>query len=406
MAGIVLDRIGKSFGGSVALDGISLDVADGELLVLLGPSGCGKSTLLRIIAGLIEPDAGRVIIGQRDMTGTPPRDRDVAMVFQSYALYPHLTVRRNLGFGLRARRRPRAEVDAKVTATARRLGLDGLLDRRPRELSGGQRQRVAVGRAMVRDPAVFLMDEPLSNLDAQLRTATRVELAELHRSLAATFVYVTHDQVEAMTMATRIVVLNHGRIEQVGTPADIYAEPASVFVAGFIGAPPMNLLPATAGGARGQVRLHGPGIEATLWDGTLDERPVIAGVRPERLRLVSEEHGEPAAGEVGLSMTVTAVENLGGEEIAIGQVGEQRVCFRGERPLAVTAGQPVRLRCPAADLRLFDPGSGRRLRWVPDPDVRDPDVRDPDVRDPDVRDTDLSDTDVPDPVGEAGRVSR
>ena len=363
MAGIVLDGISKSFGHSVALDRVSLEVADGDLLVLLGPSGCGKSTLLRIIAGLVESDAGRVIIDGRDMTGTPPRHRDVAMVFQSYALYPHLSVRRNLGFGLRARRRPRAEIDEKVVTTARRLGLDGLLDRRPRELSGGQRQRVAVGRAMVRDPAVFLMDEPLSNLDAQLRTATRVELAALHRSLDATFVYVTHDQVEAMTMATRVAVLNQGRLEQVGTPAQIYDEPASVFVAGFIGAPPMNLLPATAVGQHGQVRLRGPGIEATLWEGTLADQPVLAGLRPERLR-----PGRPAPGDVGVTMSVTAVENLGGEEIAIGEIGEHRVCFRGERPLAVEVGQEVQLRCPVGDLRLFDPASGRRLRWVADTD--------------------------------------
>jgi multiple sugar transport system ATP-binding protein len=364
MAGIVLDRISKSFGTSLALDSVSLEVADGELLVLLGPSGCGKSTLLRIIAGLVGADAGRVIIDGRDMTGTPPRQRDVAMVFQSYALYPHLSVRRNLGFGLRARRRPRAEIEEKVAATARSLGLETLLDRRPRELSGGQRQRVAVGRAMVRDPAVFLMDEPLSNLDAQLRTATRVELAALHRSLEATFVYVTHDQVEAMTMATRVVVLNKGRIEQIGTPAQIYDEPASVFVAGFIGAPPMNLLPATAAGHDGQVRLRGPGIEATLWDGTLTDQPVLAGLRPERLR-----PGRPGPGDVGITMRVTAVENLGGEEIAVGDIGEQRVCFRGERPLAVEVGQQAQLRCPVGDLRLFDPASGRRLRWVPDADA-------------------------------------
>jgi len=363
MAGIVLDRISKSFGDGLALDSVSLEVADGELLVLLGPSGCGKSTLLRIIAGLVEPDTGRVIIDGRDMTGTPPRERDVAMVFQSYALYPHLNVRRNLGFGLRARRHPRAEVDEKVATTARRLGLEGLLDRRPRELSGGQRQRVAVGRAMVRDPAVFLMDEPLSNLDAQLRTATRVELAELHRSLEATFVYVTHDQVEAMTMATRVAVLNKGRIEQVGTPAEIYDEPASVFVAGFIGAPPMNLLPATAVGHHGQVCLRGPGIEVTLWEGTVTDQPVLAGLRPERLK-----PGPAAPGEVGVTMVVTAVENLGGEEIGIGEIGEQRVYFRGERPLAVEVGQPVQLRCLLRDLRLFDPESGRRLRWVPDTD--------------------------------------
>jgi multiple sugar transport system ATP-binding protein len=361
VAPISLHGITKTYGGTVALDDVSLDVADGELLVLLGPSGCGKSTLLRVVAGLIDPDQGRVRVGGRDVTTQPPRERDVAMVFQSYALYPHLSVRRNLGFGLRARRRPRTEIEEKVTDVARRLGLDALLDRRPRELSGGQRQRVALGRAMVRDPAVFLMDEPLSNLDAQLRTATRVELAALHRSLGATFVYVTHDQVEAMTLATRIAVLSEGRLEQVGTPAEIYDEPASMFVAGFVGAPPMNLLPGVAFGRDGRVMLQGAAISAAAWEGDVAERPVVVGVRPERLRV-----GRAEPGEARVTGLVTAVENLGSEEVAICQAGDVRIYVRGPRPLGLHAGDAAELGASVGDLRLFDPQSGRRLLWVPD----------------------------------------
>ncbi len=367
MAHISLQSITKKYGNAVALDDVSLEVADGELLVLLGPSGCGKSTLLRVMAGLIQPDRGRVRLGGRDVSSLPPRERDVAMVFQSYALYPHLSVRRNLGFGLRARGRPRREIEDKVTDVARRLGLEALLGRRPKDLSGGQRQRVALGRAMVRDPAVFLMDEPLSNLDAQLRASTRIELAEIHRGLSATFVYVTHDQVEAMTLATRIAVLNEGRLEQLGSPAEIYDEPASMFVAGFLGAPPMNLLPATAVGRDGRVRLEGTAVQADLWAGDLAQRPVVLGIRPERVRITPI-----GPNDVRMTAEVTAVENLGSEEVAICRAGGAQVCVRGPRPLGLTAGQPVELHASADDILLFDPASGGRLRWVPDPDELSP----------------------------------
>ena len=245
MSRIQLDGLTKYFGKVTAVDGVSLDIGDGDFMVLLGPSGCGKSTLLRMIAGLAEPGGGRILVDGRDVTHTPPRDRNLAMVFQSYALYPHLSVERNITFPLRARRLPRAQAREKLHEVATVLDLTELLGRKPRELSGGQRQRVALGRALVRDPGAFLMDEPLSNLDAKLRTATRAGLSALHRRLGSTFVYVTHDQVEAMTMATRIAVLNAGRLEQVGTPAQVYDEPASVFVAGFLGSPAMNLLDAT-----------------------------------------------------------------------------------------------------------------------------------------------------------------
>ena len=370
MARISLHEVTKTYGAAVALDDVSLDVAHGELLVLLGPSGCGKSTLLRVMAGLINPERGRVLVDGHDVTSRPPRDRNIAMVFQSYALYPHLSVRRNLGFGLRARRRPRAEVDAKVADVARRLGLEALLDRRPRELSGGQRQRVALGRAMVRDPAVFLMDEPLSNLDAQLRTATRTELAALHRSLGATFVYVTHDQAEAMTLATQVAVLSQGRLEQIGTPDDIYDEPASVFVASFVGAPPMNLLPATVASRGGHVVAEGAAVRAVLWPGETPEQPVLVGIRPERLQPVlpgSEQAGSELQGPgVRITAEVVAIENLGGEEVAICQAGDTQVSLRGPRPSGLQAGQPAELRAAAGDVRLFDAGSGRRLVWVPD----------------------------------------
>ena len=239
MPGIVLDRITKTFQGGVsAVHDVSLTIADGEFLVLVGPSGCGKSTLLRMIAGLEEVSEGTISIDGRDVTDLPPRERDVAMVFQSYALYPHMSVRENLGYGLKVRRTPKPEIDQRVEQVAKVLGLEGMLARRPSALSGGQRQRVAMGRAMVREPQAFLMDEPLSNLDAKLRVGMRTQLAALHTRLRTTTVYVTHDQIEAMTLGQRVAVLRDGRIQQVATPQELYARPANVFVAAFIGSPP------------------------------------------------------------------------------------------------------------------------------------------------------------------------
>ena len=259
MATLELDGIGRRFGDTTAVDNISLSTARNEFLVLLGPSGCGKTTLLRMIAGLLPPSEGRILVDGRDVTVLPPRERDLAMVFQNYALYPHLTVERNLGFGLSVRKIGKEEIRRRVDEVSEFLDLDGLLKRRPKELSGGQRQRVALGRAMVREPMAFLMDEPLSNLDAQLRSSTRTRLTALHRRLDTTFVYVTHDQVDAMTMATKVAVLNKGRVEQFGTPVEIYDKPASAFVAGFMGAPPMNLLPAELGtGVDDSLVLRGP----------------------------------------------------------------------------------------------------------------------------------------------------
>ncbi|MCK9902892.1 ABC transporter [Parafrankia colletiae] len=371
MGRIELDGLTRKYGDVVAVDGIDLDIADGEFLVLLGPSGCGKSTLLRLVAGLIPPTGGRVLLDGEDITHAAPARRDLAMVFQSYALYPHLTVARNIGFPLRAARLPRAQVRRRVAEVADLLELGALLDRRPRELSGGQRQRVAVGRAIIRDPRAFLMDEPLSNLDARLRQSTRAQFRTLHERLGTTVLYVTHDQVEALSLATRIAMLDGGRLEQVGTPTEIFDQPASVFVAGFLGSPPMNLLPARLENLDGRVRVRADGIEADLRPGEPDgsvegveARDVVFGVRPEHLRLTD---GTGRAGTPVLRGVVRAVENLGAEEVAQCAVGGETVQFRGARPLGLAPGQPVQLATAPDHIHLFDRGSGRRLVWRPHP---------------------------------------
>ncbi|MEU5695127.1 ABC transporter ATP-binding protein [Actinosynnema sp. NPDC020468] len=360
MSRIQIDAATKRFGAVTAVDQVSIDISHGDFLVLLGPSGCGKSTLLRMIAGLAPLSSGRIRLADKDITHVPPRDRDLAMVFQSYALYPHLTVARNIGFPLRARGRSKTEIRGKVSEVAAVLGLDELLERRPRELSGGQRQRVALGRALVRDPGAFLMDEPLSNLDAKLRTATRAELTDLHRALGSTFVYVTHDQVEAMTMATRIALMNGGRLEQVGTPEQVYDEPASVFVAGFLGSPPMNLVDAVLTSRDGEVRVEADGVDVPLGlTGELPAREVVLGIRPEHLR---------PGGEL-LRGVVRNVENLGSEEVAHCLVGQARVCLRRPRPIGLEAGDAVGLTCAPEHVHLFDRTSGRRLVRQPTPAV-------------------------------------
>jgi len=374
---ITVRHVTRRYGDTAAVDDVSLDIADGDFLVLLGPSGCGKSTLLRMIAGLVAPSEGRVLVDDRDVTDTPARGRDLAMVFQSYALYPHLTVARNIGFPLRARRRPRAEIRTRVAEVARILDLSALLDRRPRELSGGQRQRVALGRALVRDPGAFLMDEPLSNLDAQLRTATRTEITELHRRLGRTFVYVTHDQVEAMTMATSVAVLNRGRLEQVGTPTQVYDTPASAFVAGFLGSPPMNLIPAEITSRDGQLHAVAPNVDVPLGiqapADTSTGRDVLLGIRPEHL--VADDDG---GAEPEIRGTVRAVENLGSEEIAHCVLeGEAEIRVRAPRPAKIIAAEPVALRVRPEYTHLFDRESGRRLVWRPDQQTAVPAARVP-----------------------------
>ena len=311
MAELELKGVHKSFGAVEVIRNVNLDVKDGEFVVFVGPSGCGKSTLLRTISGLEEPSAGQVLIGGEDVTDFDPSERGVAMVFQSYALYPHMTVAQNLGFGLRMGGMPREQVAARVEAAAKTLEISDLMERKPRQLSGGQRQRVAIGRAIVREPKAFLFDEPLSNLDAELRVQMRIEIAKLHQQLGATMVYVTHDQVEAMTLADRIVVLRAGIIEQFGSPIQLYDDPDNMFVAGFIGSPRMNFIPAEVveGGQQARVRLADFGHpEITLATRTGSAKPgdkVTVGVRPEHFE-------DAGAAPVKLSGRATVVEQLGG----------------------------------------------------------------------------------------------
>ncbi|QTJ66158.1 ABC transporter ATP-binding protein [Rhodococcus sp. ZPP] len=360
MARIRLDGVSKRFGTTPVVQDVNLDIADGEFLVLLGPSGCGKSTLLRMIAGLESLSTGRILLDDVDVTATPPRHRDVAMVFQSYALYPHLTVAKNIGFPLRTRGRSRQQIREKVTDVATALGLIEHLDRRPGALSGGQRQRVALARAMVREPGAFLMDEPLSNLDAALRSATRTELTSLHRRLATTFLYVTHDQVEAMTMASRIALLNGGRVEQIGTPSELYDAPRSTFVAAFLGSPPMNLIDATIVDRAGELHAVADGLDAPLglpagaasWP-----RAVTVGIRPERLHFDTPD--------ARLRGVVTAIENLGGDEIVHISVGATSLAVRAPRPVPVRVGDATGLDVDPRDLHLFESGTGCRLLWRP-----------------------------------------
>ena len=319
MAGIVLDRVAKVYDGNVrAVDCVDLTVADGEFVVLVGPSGCGKSTLLRMIAGLEHITEGTVRIGEKDVTNAAPRDRDIAMVFQNYALYPQMKVRDNLAFGLKLRKTPKAEREQRVLEVATILGLEELLDRKPGQLSGGQRQRVAMGRAMVREPAVYLMDEPLSNLDAKLRVSMRAELARLHERLRTTTVYVTHDQVEAMTLGERVVVLRDGVIQQVAPPKELYDAPANLFVAAFIGSPQMNLLEATVEdgaitSAGMRIPIRGDRVPAGL-------QRVILGIRPTDVALAAASDTLPQ-----LRGTVTVFEDLGAEAHAIMPVESRRV---------------------------------------------------------------------------------
>lgn len=321
MAGIKIEHVTKSYGSLAVLKDFSLDIADGEFVVLVGPSGCGKSTMLKILAGLEEASSGKVSIGERDVTDLAPGDRDIAMVFQNYALYPHLTVARNMGFGLKMRGTEAGEIERRVTEAARILGIDHLLDRRPRALSGGQRQRVALGRAIVREPQAFLMDEPLSNLDAKLRVHTRAEISALHKRLGVTTIYVTHDQTEAMTMADRIVIMKDGEIQQIAHPDMMFREPANLFVAGFIGSPGMNFLhsPVTAAAGGTEVRLFGQDVALRLGNaGALVGKDVIVGLRPE--------HIAAGPGPVTFEVQPRLVESLGSEQyIYVDLPAENRV---------------------------------------------------------------------------------
>ncbi len=341
MASVRLEGLRKTYpNGHVAAQGLDLEIADGEFMVLVGPSGCGKSTALRMVAGLETPTGGRILIGDRDVTALPPQDRDIAMVFQTYALYPHMTVRQNLGFGLRMRGAARDVIERRVEEAARALALDAVLDRKPAQLSGGQRQRVALGRAIVREPKVFLFDEPLSNLDAKLRVETRAELARMHRRLGATIVYVTHDQEEAMTLGSRVAVMRDGFLQQVAPPMELYRRPANQFVAGFVGSPAMNFLP----------RQEVPA--------SLSPRGAILGVRPHDITIVPEGAGDENA-------WAELVESRGSEKLVY-------LCLRGNNQgpairvvvppeTQVEPERTVGLRFDREKLHWFDSEGGRRL---------------------------------------------
>jgi len=359
LASVRLDHVCKIFeGGQPVVDDVSFEAADGELLVLVGPSGCGKSTLLRMIAGLESITSGTVSIGGREVNDVPPKDRNIAMVFQNYALFPHLTAAQNIAFGLRVRGLPAAEIEQRVRATARTLELEALLERLPRALSGGQRQRVALARALVREPSVFLLDEPLSNLDARLRQSTRVELARLHRQLRATMIYVTHDQVEAMTLGQRIVVFDRGRVQQIDTPLRLYREPANRFVAGFLGSPAMNFLPGRLDRDGGRLDVGGQVVQL---DGAVPggaRGDVVLGVRPEHLLLADAE----APAGPGVSATLEAIEPIGHELHLVLRCGPHELIARvAPRPLP-EPGTTLTVRFAAGHLHFFsaDP-DGRRL---------------------------------------------
>ncbi|MGH2739867.1 MAG: ABC transporter ATP-binding protein [Actinomycetota bacterium] len=351
MAGLTFTRVRKNYGGVRALRGFDLEIKDGELMVLVGPSASGKTTALRVAAGLEEVTNGHIHIGARDVTGLPPAERNVAMVFQSYALFPHLTVADNIGFGLEARRVPKRDVRRRVRLSASIVGCARLLERKPFQLSGGERQRVALARALVREPDVFLLDEPLSNLDAQLRVSMRAELEQLHQRLAATMLYVTHDQVEALTMGDRIAVLNKGAIQQVGTPNQIYRRPANRFVAGFIGSPAMNFLPAIMRGERLRV---GPFVLKAPRRRTGLRGRMEAGIRPEHVAVRTSGAGVPAV--------VQVVEVAGNETFLHVDADGHRLIARFDGGRRVTLGSTVRLRAGLAHTYLFDPRSGMTLR--------------------------------------------
>jgi len=353
MASVSVANVRKSYGHFEVLHGVDIDIEDGEFVILVGPSGCGKSTLLRMIAGLEEISGGDVAIGGRVVNDVEPKSRDIAMVFQSYALYPHMTVEANMGFSLRLAKAPKEEIRRRVREAAQILGLENLLDRYPRNLSGGQRQRVAMGRAIVRQPQVFLFDEPLSNLDAKLRVQMRSEIKQLHQRLRTTTIYVTHDQIEAMTMADRIVVMRDGYVEQIGSPLELYDRPANLFVAGFIGSPGMNLI-------RGKVSSDGPvefiadgGARLPLPEGLGVTRgtEVIYGIRPENI----------AVAEGGIDAEVVVVEPTGAETLIVASIGSDNIVLALRERIGSRAGDTISLKPDTGKLHLFDGATGRRI---------------------------------------------
>jgi len=371
MAGVVLEKLVKTFDRTEAVCGIDLDITDAEFVVLVGPSGCGKSTTLRMIAGLEEVTSGAVYIGGALVNDVPPKDRDIAMVFQNYALYPHMSVYENMSFGLRLRKYPKAEIRRRVGAAAEVLSMTDLLDRKPRQLSGGQRQRVAMGRAIVRDPQVFLFDEPLSNLDAQLRAQMRTEIKKLHQKLRTTTVYVTHDQIEAMTLADRVVVMKDGVIEQVGTPHELYHHPKTRFVAGFIGAPAMNFIPCRLARSEGglTIRLN-DGLSLAMPTDCMAryeapaERDLVLGLRPEHITEAkggNAGNGGEANRGAALPVTLDVVEPLGRETMVYFTLAGAELCGRVSAETAARAGDAMTLSADMTHMHLIDPDTGAVL---------------------------------------------
>ncbi len=362
MAEVTLKGIKKAYGPITVIPDLDLDIQDHEFMVLVGPSGCGKSTALRMIAGLEDITGGTIEIGGRAVNDVPPKDRDIAMVFQSYALYPHMTVRENLEFALKIRKTPKEEMNRRVSEAAQILAITEYLDRKPKQLSGGQRQRVALGRAIVRKPAVFLFDEPLSNLDAKLRVQMRAEISKLQKDLETTTVYVTHDQIEAMTMGDRIAVMSKGELQQVGTPLEVYEKPSSLFVASFIGTPPMNFIPATL--ADGGTTVVASGFRVPVPQAFRaaaagrDGSKVVLGIRPENIREAVREGG---GGTVPVTAKVEFVEPLGHEVIVHGRVGDDLVVAKVDPHRAPKMGSTVELVVEVEAVHLFDAATEKRL---------------------------------------------
>ncbi|MBN1495720.1 MAG: ABC transporter ATP-binding protein [Spirochaetes bacterium] len=355
MSKLEIVNCSKSFGKKKVIDNVSFSVEEGDFCILLGPSGCGKSTLLRLIAGLEAPDSGEIRVDGRDVTGLGPRDRDAAMVFQSYALYPHMSVRENLSFPLRMRKTPAPEINRKVMDTAALLGIDDLLDRRPGQLSGGQRQRVAMGRAIVRNPSFFLFDEPLSNLDARLRASMRVELARLHRELGVTTVYVTHDQTEAMTLGRTLVLIDCGSVQQSGTPRDVYELPANIFAASFLGSPAINLIPGTLEPVSDGIEFTASGVRVAVPDADrlkgMAGKEVTAGIRPEALA--------PGNGSLNIDGLIEHQEHTGSEVFLYIRTGDSLITARAPADFSGLTGAGIRLAFRPEAMHLFY--EGRRI---------------------------------------------
>ncbi|MCX8061075.1 MAG: sn-glycerol-3-phosphate ABC transporter ATP-binding protein UgpC [Anaerolineales bacterium] len=366
MASVTFDHVTKKFGDVVAVNDLNIHIEDKEFLVLVGPSGCGKSTALRCLAGLEDVTSGRILIGDQVVNDIPPKDRDIAMVFQSYALYPHMTVFDNMAFALKLRKVPKDEIKRRVQQAAELLGIQDLLNRRPRQLSGGQRQRVAVGRAIVREPKVFLFDEPLSNLDAKLRVETRANISKLHLQLQTTFIYVTHDQVEAMTMASRIAVINHGVLQQIDTPQNLYDKPNNLFVAGFIGSPAMNFFPAHIRRDNGKMYVDGKSFAVEIPSerhniyGAYVDKPVILGIRPEDI--YNPEFAPPGILAQPVEAVVDVTELMGNEIFVYLKTGEHNFIARVDPRSRYTINERAQVVFNMANMHIFDPTTELAVR--------------------------------------------